>query len=108
MPVISGHKKLIFSYDVLGKAIYRCENISNPAVIEKREYSLHVRKLPASAGTGWIVRVINKADFDKKRQNEAKQYEPLAGHKEIADGNGKGNMDARDDGAINTDQEESD
>lgn len=89
-------------------AISRCENISNPAVIDKPSFSVHVRKLPAIEGIGWVVRVIHKADFDKKIQNETRNYEPPAGHKEIADGNGKGNMDARDDGAINTDQEESD
>lgn len=47
---------------VIRDAIVRCETVSNPAVIEKETFTVHVRKLPAGEGKGWIVRVINKLD----------------------------------------------
>jgi len=42
------------------RAIMRCESLCNPAVIEKRLFSIHVRQLPASQGKGWVVRIIDK------------------------------------------------
>jgi hypothetical protein len=55
------------------EAITRCESVCNPALIEKRLFSVHVRKLPASGGKGWVVRVINKESINKIA-------EPLEGH----------------------------
>jgi hypothetical protein len=47
------------------EAIRRCESVCNPALIEKRLFSIHVRKLPASEGRGWVVRVIDKDPINK-------------------------------------------
>jgi hypothetical protein len=47
------------------EAITRCETVCNPAVIEKRRFSIHVRQLPVAEGKGWVVRVIDKESFDK-------------------------------------------
>jgi hypothetical protein len=55
------------------EAITRCESLSNPAVIDKSRFSIHVRKLPASEGRGWVVRVIDKESINKIA-------EPLEGH----------------------------
>jgi hypothetical protein len=61
------------------EAITRCESVCNPALIEKRLFSIHVRRLPASEGRGWVVRVIDKESISKdslaslqaiKRQDE--------------------------------------
>ena len=47
------------------EAITRCESVCNPALIEKRLFSIHVRKLPKSEGKGWVVRVIDKEPINK-------------------------------------------
>jgi hypothetical protein len=47
------------------EAITRCESVCNPALIEKRLFSIHVRKLPTSEGKGWVVRIIDKESVDK-------------------------------------------
>jgi hypothetical protein len=51
------------------KAILRCERVCNPAVIEKRMFSIHVRQLPASEGKGWVVRIIDKESIDKNGES---------------------------------------
>jgi hypothetical protein len=56
------------------EAITRCETVCNPALIEKRRFSVHVRRLAASEGKGWVVRVIDKESVDKD------MLSPLAGH----------------------------
>ena len=47
------------------EAIQRCERLCNPAVVEKRWFSVHVRQLPASEGKGWVVRIIDKESINK-------------------------------------------
>ena len=47
------------------EAITRCESVCNPALIEKRLFSIHVRQLPASEGKGWVVKVIDKEPINK-------------------------------------------
>ncbi len=47
------------------EAIVRCDSVCNPAVIEKRLFSIHVRQLPASEGKGWVVRIIDKEAINK-------------------------------------------
>ena len=47
------------------EAITRCESVCNPALIEKRLFSIHVRRLAASEGKGWVVRVIDKEPINK-------------------------------------------
>jgi len=47
------------------KAIMRSESLCNPAVIEKRLFSVHVRQLPAGEGKGWVVRIIDKESINK-------------------------------------------
>jgi len=56
------------------EAITRCESVCNPALIEKRRFSVHVQRLAASEGKGWVVRVIDKESVDKD------MLSPLAGH----------------------------
>jgi hypothetical protein len=41
--------------------ILRCEHVGSPAVVERESYAVHVRKLPAADGRGWVVRVIDKS-----------------------------------------------
>jgi hypothetical protein len=55
------------------EAITRCESVCNPALIDKRRFSVHVRRLAASEGKGWVVRVIDKESVDKD------MLSPLAG-----------------------------
>jgi hypothetical protein len=43
--------------------ILRCERLGNPAVVERGSYAVHVRKLPAADGRGWVVRVIDKSSL---------------------------------------------
>ena len=44
------------------EAIQRCERLCNPAVVENRLFSIHVRQLPASEGK---VRIIDKESINK-------------------------------------------
>jgi hypothetical protein len=61
-------KKLSIPRSAILKGITRCESLCNPAVIEKPLFSIHVRQLPAGEGKGWVVRVIDKADVDKRHK----------------------------------------
>ena len=62
------NKKLSVPGAAILKGITRCENLCNPAVIEKRLFSIHVRRLLASGGKGWVIRVIDKANFDERHK----------------------------------------
>ena len=53
-------------YKAICDAIERCETVGNPAVVEKRAFTVHVRKLPAAEGKGWIVRVIDKQSVTER------------------------------------------
>jgi hypothetical protein len=57
-------RKLSIPHAAIVQAILRCESGRNPAVVEKRLFSVHVRQLPTGAGEGrsWVVRVIDKLD----------------------------------------------
>jgi hypothetical protein len=72
-PITKEDAKVSIPRAAILEAIARCESVCNPALIEKRLFSVHVRKLPVSEGRGWVVRVI-----DKESINEI--AEPLEGH----------------------------
>jgi hypothetical protein len=52
------------------EGILRCERVGSPAVVERDSYAVHVRKLPAADGLGWVVRVIDKTNV-LERQEES-------------------------------------
>ncbi len=58
-------RKLSIPHAAIIEAIIRCESRCNPAVVEKRLFSIHVRQLPASEGKGWVVRIIDKESINK-------------------------------------------
>jgi hypothetical protein len=58
-------RKLSIPHAAILEAIIRCESVCNPAVIEKRSFSIHVRQLPAGEGKGWVVRIIDKESINK-------------------------------------------
>jgi hypothetical protein len=62
------HAKVSIPRAAILKAITRCESVCNPAVIEKRLFSIHVRQLPGAEGKGWVVRVIDKANVDERHE----------------------------------------
>jgi hypothetical protein len=47
------------------EAIQRCELVCNPAVLDRRKFSVHVRKVPSTSGTIWIVRCVDKLEMGK-------------------------------------------
>jgi hypothetical protein len=53
-------RKLSIPHAAIVEAILRCESRCNPAVVEKRLFSIHVRRLPTTEGKGWVVRIIDK------------------------------------------------
>lgn len=56
------------------EGIGRCENVSNPAVIKKKTFTVHVRKLPVADGRGWVVRIIDKTSVSERhRENNGEQ-----------------------------------
>ena len=59
-------RKLSIPHAAIFAAIMRCESVCNPAVIEKRLFSIHVRQLPAIEGRGWVVRIIDKESINEK------------------------------------------
>jgi hypothetical protein len=58
-------RKLSIPHAAILEAIQRCERLCNPAVVEKRSFTIHVRQLPASEGKGWVVRIIDKEAINK-------------------------------------------
>jgi len=60
------NKKLPVPGAAILKGITRCESLCNPAVIEKRLFSIYVRQLPAGQGKGWVVRIIDKESIGAK------------------------------------------
>ena len=64
-PIAQKDRKLSLPRVAILAAIQRCERLCNPAVVEKRWFSIHVRQLPAGEGRGWVVRIIDKEAMDK-------------------------------------------
>ncbi len=64
-PISEKDRKLSIPHAAIIEAIVRCESVCDPAVIEKRLSSIHVRQLPASEGKGWVVRIIDKEANNK-------------------------------------------
>lgn len=62
-------RKLSIPHAAIFEAIMRCETVCNPAVIEKRLFSIHVRQLPPSDGKGWVIEIIDKESINEN-------YEP--------------------------------
>jgi hypothetical protein len=58
-PITKEDAKVLIPRAAILEAVTRCESVCNPALIDKRRFSVHVRKLPASEGRGWVVRVID-------------------------------------------------
>jgi len=47
------------------EAIQRCESVCNPAVLERRKFSVHVRKASSTSGKIWIVTYVDKLQMEK-------------------------------------------
>jgi hypothetical protein len=60
-------RKLPIPHTAIIEAMIRCESVCNPAVVEKRLYSIHVRRLLAGEGKEWIVRLIDKSQVDREK-----------------------------------------
>jgi hypothetical protein len=69
-PITKEDAKVSIPRAAILEAITRCERVCNPALIEKRLFSIHVRKLPASEGKGWVVRVIDKEPINKTTNHD--------------------------------------
>jgi hypothetical protein len=66
-PTAPKDSKLSIPHTAIIEALIRCESVCNPAVIEKRLFSIHVRRLLAGEGKGWIVRLIDKSQMDREK-----------------------------------------
>jgi len=62
-------RKLSIPHAAILEAIQRCERLCNPAVVEKRWFSIHVRQLPAGEGKGWVVRITAKESTNKNDES---------------------------------------
>jgi hypothetical protein len=47
------------------EAIQRCESGCDPAVLDRRKFSVHVRKVPSTSGKTWIVTHVDKLQIEK-------------------------------------------
>lgn len=47
------------------EAIQRCESVCNPAVLDRRKFSVHVRKVPSTSGKIWTVTYVDKLQMEK-------------------------------------------
>ena len=47
------------------EAIQRCESGRNPAVLERRQFSVHVRKASSTSGKIWVVTYVDKLQMKR-------------------------------------------